>query len=109
PHATRLRERGLPETVFAIDYAPYSEVFPFAEVVVHQAGVGTTAQVLRSGRPSLAVPFGADQYDNAARLERLGCGTSLPASRYNAPRASQVLKRLMANPDKFARANTVAS
>ncbi|HEX9962751.1 MAG TPA: glycosyltransferase, partial [Pyrinomonadaceae bacterium] len=39
----------LDETVVAFDYAPYSLVFPRAAAVVHQGGVGTTAQVLRAG------------------------------------------------------------
>jgi spore coat polysaccharide biosynthesis predicted glycosyltransferase SpsG len=45
---------------------------PRASVVVHQGGIGTTAEALRSGRPMLVVPFAHDQYDNAERVRRLG-------------------------------------
>ncbi len=64
---------SIPSTpdLLAIDYVPHSAVFPHAAAIVHQAGIGTASEVLRSGRPSLAVPFAFDQPDNAARLERL--------------------------------------
>ncbi|MGH9945429.1 MAG: glycosyltransferase, partial [Pyrinomonadaceae bacterium] len=55
----------LPEEVAAFDYAPYGEVMPRCEAIVHQGGIGTTAQALRAGRPTLVVPFAFDQHDNA--------------------------------------------
>ena len=45
--------KGLDKNITAFQYAPYSQVFPRAACVVHQAGVGTTAQVLRAGVPHL--------------------------------------------------------
>ena len=36
---------GLDENIVAFDYAPFSQIFPRAACVVHQGGVGTTAQV----------------------------------------------------------------
>jgi len=66
------RPRGLPPGIGAFAYAPYSKLLPRCAAAVHHAGIGTTAQVLRSGRPSVPVPFAHDQFDNAARLQRLG-------------------------------------
>src|SRR5262249_48957037 len=43
PHAQGLPPQ-LPAGVAAVPYAAYSEVFPRAAVVVHQGGIGTTAQ-----------------------------------------------------------------
>jgi hypothetical protein len=40
----------LPELI-AIDYAPYSQLFARAAAIVHQGGIGTTAQGLRSRQP----------------------------------------------------------
>lgn len=57
-----------------VQYTPYSEVFPRALCVVHQGGIGTTAQALRAGVPQIVVPFAQDQPDNAARIARLGVG-----------------------------------
>ncbi len=86
----------VPDTVFVTDYAPYSELFPRAAATVHQGGVGTTAQALRSGRPMIVVPFSHDQPDNAMRVKRLGVARVIPRSRYRADRLAEELKLLLA-------------
>ena len=53
-------------------YAPYTALFPRAAAIVHQGGVGTTAQCLRAGRPMIIMPYSHDQPDNARRMSRLG-------------------------------------
>jgi rhamnosyltransferase subunit B len=63
---------SLPEGVLATPYAPFGWLLPRAAATVHHGGIGTTAQSLRSGRPSVIVPHCHDQFDNAARAERLG-------------------------------------
>ena len=63
----------------AFEYLPYSAVFPRALAVIHQAGIGTLSQALRSGRPQLIVPFAFDQPDNARRAAALGVARVLPA------------------------------
>ncbi|HEX8127479.1 MAG TPA: glycosyltransferase [Pyrinomonadaceae bacterium] len=85
----------LPEGIFAFEYAPYGEVLPRASAVVHQGGVGTTGQTLRSGRPALVVPFSHDQFDNGARAARLGCGRMLPRGRYDAASATRELRAIL--------------
>jgi UDP:flavonoid glycosyltransferase YjiC (YdhE family) len=85
----------LPAGVTAVEYAPYGEVLPRACAVVHQGGVGTTGQALRSGRPALVVPFSHDQFDNGARVARLGCGRTLPRARYNAASATRELRAIL--------------
>ena len=87
----------LPDGVAAFEYAPYGEVLPRAGVVVHQGGVGTTGQALRSGRPALVVPFSHDQFDNGARVARLGCGRMLPRNGYNAASATQELRAILSD------------
>jgi UDP:flavonoid glycosyltransferase YjiC (YdhE family) len=95
---------NLPESVVAFDYAPYSEIFPHAGAVVHQGGVGTTAQALRAGCPTLIVPYSHDQPDNAARVERLGTSRTIPRKQYSASRATKELRELLNNPRYTARA-----
>jgi UDP:flavonoid glycosyltransferase YjiC (YdhE family) len=70
--------QGLPPSVLAVPYAPHSLLMPRCAGIVHQGGVGTTGQALRSGRPQLVVPFSHDQPDNAWRITRAGAGTTLP-------------------------------
>jgi len=90
--------------LLAVRYAPYSEVFPHAAVIVHQGGSGTTGQAMQSGRPMLFVPFGWDQPDNAARMVRHGSALALPRSRYTAHRSARALQRLIAEPQFQQRA-----
>ncbi len=86
---------GAAEGVIALPYAPYSQVFPHAAVIVHQGGSGTTGEAMRAGRPMLIVPYGWDQPDNAARISRLGVGLALPRDRYSPSTAVAALQRLL--------------
>ncbi len=94
-HPRNLPSETLPDGVAAFEYAPYSEVLPRACAIVHQGGVGTTGQGLRSGRPVLILPHAHDQFDNAARVERLGCGRVLARPSYSAKSAVRELKALL--------------
>lgn len=85
----------LPPQIAAFDYAPYSQLFARAGAVVHQGGVGTTAQALRAGKPMLVMPYSHDQPDNAARIVRLGVGRMVPRARYTPSRAASELQRLL--------------
>ncbi|MBI5834726.1 MAG: glycosyltransferase family 1 protein [Armatimonadetes bacterium] len=89
---------GLPPGVLRVDYAPHSLIFPRAAAIVHQGGVGTTAQALAAGQPQLVVPFSHDQPDNASRIARLGVGRMVPRARFSLPRAKAELALLMAEP-----------
>ncbi len=83
------------EDVLAVPYASYAQVFPRGAAIVHQGGIGTTAEALRAGRPMLVVPFGVDQPDNAARAERLGVGRVVPERRYRVDRVITALRALL--------------
>lgn len=93
--------------IVAARYAPFSLLFPHCAAVVHQGGVGATQQALRGGRPQLVVPHLGDQYDNGARVVRLGCGATLSRSRYRANRIVPVLQALLNDPLKAARSAAV--
>jgi UDP:flavonoid glycosyltransferase YjiC (YdhE family) len=90
------RPASVPAGVVAFTYAPFSELFPRALAIVHQGGVGTTAQAMRAGRPTLVMPYAHDQPDNAARMVRLGIGRTISRRDYTARRAAWELKQLLA-------------
>ena len=94
-HARNMPPLPLPEGVAAFEYAPYSQVLPRACAIVHHGGVGTTGEAMRAGKPVLIVPHSHDQFDNAARVERLGCGRGLPRPRYNVESAIRELRKLL--------------
>jgi UDP:flavonoid glycosyltransferase YjiC (YdhE family) len=85
---------ALPKELFAAEYAPYSSVFPRSACVVHQGGVGTTAQAMRAGVPQLIMPYAYDQPDNAARMARLGVGLSVSRKDYRAAAIEKQLRAL---------------
>jgi UDP:flavonoid glycosyltransferase YjiC (YdhE family) len=90
--------KAISPLVKSFTYAPYSQVFPRCKVVVTSGGIGSTAQALRSGRPALIVPFGHDQFDNAARVVRLGAGTRLRHSQADDARLERRLQQLIEDP-----------
>jgi rhamnosyltransferase subunit B len=95
---------NLPEDIMAIDYVPYSQIFPHACAIVHQGGIGTTAQALLAGRPTLIMPYTYDQPDNAARVERLGTSRTILRKQYSASRVAKELSELIGNPRYAAKA-----
>ena len=107
-HMRNLPPEPLPEGVAAFEYAPFGEVLPRASIVVHQGGVGTTGQGLWAGRPVLIVPHAHDQFDNADRVVRLGCGRMIARPRYNAASVTRELRHLLDNPKYATRAAEVA-
>ena len=98
----------VPAGIEAYDYAPYGALFPHASVVIHHGGIGSTAQVLRAGRPMLVVPIAHDQYDNAARVGALGVARTLPRRRYQAEQVVSALRALLEEPSYAQRARSVA-
>jgi rhamnosyltransferase subunit B len=90
-----------------MNYAPYSQLFSQACAIVHQGGIGTTAQALQSGRPMLVMPYSHDQPDNAARVERLGTGRKIARKQYSAVRVAQHLRELLDNPSYAEKAAAI--
>jgi rhamnosyltransferase subunit B len=85
----------VPENVCVANYAPYSRLFPRASVIIHQGGVGTTAQALSSGKPMLVMPYSHDQPDNARRVRRLGVARVIRRRRYTAEAAARKITLLL--------------
>jgi sterol 3beta-glucosyltransferase len=54
--------------VYFASFLPYSWLFTRVRMVVHAAGCGTCAEVLRAGVPSVTVPFAGEQRFWAQRL-----------------------------------------
>ena len=100
--------RPLPETICVAEYAPYSALFERASVVIHQGGVGTTAQCLRAGKPMLIMPYSHDQPDNARRMRRLKVARILQRRNFTPLRVAKKLRILLEEPIYARRAKQVA-
>lgn len=67
-----LAARGDDDDVITVGDVPHAVLFPRTAAVVHHAGAGTTAAVLRAGVPTIPVPVQFDGFFWAARLVALG-------------------------------------
>jgi UDP:flavonoid glycosyltransferase YjiC (YdhE family) len=103
----RLRQQ-LPDSICVAEYAPYSALFSRSALVVHQGGVGTTAQCLRAGKPMLIMPYSHDQPDNARRMRRLKVARVIQRSFYTPLRVARKLRSMLAEPIFARRAEVVA-
>ena len=99
--------QNLTATEFAIGHVPYEQLFPLASAIIHPAGAGTTAEALRSGRPSIAIPFVNDQFDNATLAARLGSTIRIARARLRLGRVTAALRRVLHEPSYARVANDV--
>jgi len=88
---------SLPDSVRHFNYIPFSQVLPRAAAFVHHGGIGTMAQALAAGVPQLVTPLAHDQFDNAVRLRRLGCGDYILPRKFSPITAQEKLDRLVRN------------
>ena len=100
-----LRTGSVPEDVFLLDVAPHHWLFPRMSALVHHGGAGTTAEALRSGVPSVIVPFILDQPFWGARIKALGLGPEpIPQKKLTAERLAQAIRIAVTDPDIRQRA-----
>jgi len=100
--------RPLPPTVLHVEQVSFAALLPKAQAIVHHAGMGVIAQALRAGVPQLVVPWGFNQFDNAARVKRLGVAEELDSSGYGGRWVADSLERLMADTVLAQRCREVA-
>jgi rhamnosyltransferase subunit B len=100
--------QALPESICVAEYAPFSALFGRAAMVVHQGGVGTTAQCLRAGKPMLIMPYSHDQPDNARRMRRLKVARVIKRTDYTPLRVARKIRSILEEPMFARRAMSVA-
>ncbi|WP_186643625.1 glycosyltransferase [Fluviispira vulneris] len=98
----------LSSNIFISNYEPFSVLFPYCSMVVHQCGIGTTGQALAAAKPQILIPFSHDQPDNARRVEKLGIGISIQSQNLTQKNLVQAIKKIKftlsfaQNAEKFA-------
>ena len=98
----------LPDSILEIENAPHDWLFPLVSAVVHHGGASTTAAVLRSGKPSVIVPFFGDQPFWGRHVHLLGAGTKpIPRKKLTAARLVAAIKDAISNPDLLIRAEEI--
>jgi len=89
---------NMPKRSAAFEYAPFSAVFQHAAVNIHHGGIGTTAQALRAGRPTVVIPMAHDQFDNAARLKRMRVSDTVRHAQVTPERLASAIRRVLEDP-----------
>jgi UDP:flavonoid glycosyltransferase YjiC (YdhE family) len=75
-------------------FVPHDAVLRSVDLVVTHAGFGTLMYSAGAGKPTLCLPNGRDQNDNAARVEALGLGRTLSPDAPPAAISSAVMDML---------------
>jgi sterol 3beta-glucosyltransferase len=83
---------NIPDTVHLISSMPHGWLLPRMAAVVHHGGAGTTAAGLRSGVPSIVIPFMGDQPFWGRRVYDLGVGPQpIPRKKLTAQRLADAI------------------
>src|SRR5215207_5712370 len=99
----------VPANAVLVDWMPYSQVMPAADVVISHGGHGTVARALAAGAPVLVCPAVGDMAENAARVAWSGTGLSVPR-RLLSRRGIRLAVRRLLREDRFrGRAREVAA
>jgi UDP:flavonoid glycosyltransferase YjiC (YdhE family) len=97
------------DDVITVGDVPHALLFPRMAAVVHHAGAGTTAAVLRAGVPTVPVPVQFDAGFWAARLVALGTAPrAVPLRRLTAEALAPALRRATSDPAYRHRAQALA-
>ena len=86
-------ERSPSERVLLLASAPHDWLMPRCQAVAHQCGIGTLAEALRAGIPSVGCPHAFDQPNNAVRMQELGAGVFLRPGQFKADSLRQAFQQ----------------
>lgn len=98
----------MPDNIRQFGYAPLMKLLPRCAALVFHGGIGTLAQALAAGVPTVCLPMAHDQPDNASRLEKLGVGKSVPASKASVQRIRTALDSIFTDPCIHQRCRLIA-
>ena len=77
---------------------PFASLIPRVSLVVHHGGTSVLVRSLVAGVPQIALPFGADRYDTALRLERLGVCKCIPLPQWSPEYLASCLTDILNSP-----------
>jgi UDP:flavonoid glycosyltransferase YjiC (YdhE family) len=90
-------------------YVPQSLVLARAGAVISHGGAGTMLAAAAAGLPQLAIPIGADQFDNAAAFSAAGSALTLGRETADEPGVAAALADLLGDPAVRRRAAVLAA
>ncbi|MCK9150610.1 glycosyltransferase [Methanobacterium alcaliphilum] len=89
----------IPNHIYLIQEIPFDWLFSYCSCIVHHCGLGTTAEVLKAGVPSIPVPHMIDQFVWAERIHSLGVATKpIPRNDFTPEKLSTAITEALNNP-----------
>ncbi|KAI3399807.1 hypothetical protein diail_5604 [Diaporthe ilicicola] len=95
---------GIPEGVFMLGNCPHDWLFKKVSCVVHHGGAGTSAAGIKTGTPTVVVPFFGDQPFWGAMIAKAGAGPApIPYKQLTAEKLAEAITSAL-RPETQARA-----
>lgn len=69
-----LLPQELPENILWVEYCSFNELLPFASLIIHHGGIGTTSESIAHEVPQLVIGQGYDRQHNGRLAKSLGVG-----------------------------------
>lgn len=105
PAAVEVPRQG----VHILRYVPMSRLLASSDALVFHAGSGTMLAALAARLPMVALPYAADQPENADRLEAAGAGIQIPASARTPTAIRDAVERVLTEPAHRRAARMIAA
>ena len=96
-----------PGNVHIERYIPLSLLLPHCDLVISHAGFSTIVTTLTNGLPSVLIPLGADQPDNARSCARLGVARVLGRRDRTPGAINAAVRQVLTNRDYRAKAEHI--
>lgn len=102
-------EGNTPDNIYMLGDTPHDWLFPRVSAVVHHGGAGSTAAGLKCGKPTMIVPFFADQPFWGAMVAKSGAGAEpIPYKHLTSDKLAAGIKYLLSQEAK-GHAETIAN
>lgn len=98
----------VPPRVTLTRWHPQAHALDGAGLMISHGGSGAMLGALGAGVPHLALPMGADHFDNAELLVRSGIGAALDPEQVSVERIVEAVHQLLSEPDTRRRAQSAS-
>lgn len=100
----------LPDNIHLVSSVPHSWLFERVRATVHHGGAGTTGSALTAGKPTLVIPYFADQHFWGDQVYRLGAGPkAIPRQKLTTEKLVYAIEELTQNGSIQASAQEIGS
>jgi len=107
--ATLMSEVPVPKNAHIINYIPYDDIFPHADVFISNGGYGGFQHAINHGLPMVIAGLNADKPEVAARAEWAGVGINLKTQAASKEAVRESVLKILSSPKYRARARELQS